>query len=73
MELIDVDGKSSKFQATGPWALLRWAQSATQETSKDPFKVLLDFQTEVGRMQLEVSTLETLNPLSMKLYDQWCS
>ena len=72
MELVDVDGKSSKFQATGPWSLLRWVQSASQQTSSNPSKVLLDFQTEVGRLQLEVSTLENSNPLNLKLYEHLC-
>lgn len=41
--------------------------------SRTDNKLLLDFKTELGHLELEVSTLDTLNPLSMKLYENLCS
>jgi len=73
MELTDLDGRTSRFQTTGPWGLLHWASQAKQQTTSDPNKLLLDFKTELGHLELEVSTIDTLNPLSMKLYENLCS
>jgi type VI protein secretion system component VasK len=73
MEVTDLDGRTSRFQTTGPWGLLHWASQAKQQATNDPNKLLLDFKTELGHLELEVSTLDTLNPLSMKLYENLCS
>ena len=73
MELTDLEGHVSRYQTTGPWGLLHWASKAKQQATNDPNKLLLDFQTEFGSLQIEVSTLDTLNPLNMKLYENLCN
>lgn len=73
MDLVGIDGKVMKYRANGPWAILRWAQSAKQNVSAEPSRMSLTFQMPEGNATIEIRVEGPLNPLNLELYENFCS
>lgn len=72
MEIVNVDGKTMKYRYVGPWALLRWSQSAKQLSSSDLTITPLEFNSSDGFARIEVRADGPRNPLNLMLYENFC-
>jgi type VI protein secretion system component VasK len=72
MEVEALNGEVQKLSYQGSWALLRWANQAQQTAMADTSKVLLDFATLHGSIQLMLIADGMQNPINSQLYDNLC-